>query len=805
MERHLTNLWTNQKGEVVLQYRNWDGDTPLDREEEVHKADWYFCLKAEDLEQAGRLAVWNLVSKVESDGEFVRVYCQNLGLNRWDRDRGMSDAATKIAAALAEAGIQTYEADITPHYRYFIENKLQMATKFKILFFDIETDDRNDGIEVGRDRIISWAGVDQQEKVYYYSGDEKRLLEHFHKTISDYDLISGWNSDRFDSPYLRKRAQLHGVKFFNFYHTQQVDLLQRFQELYHKDQAVAQGIRSYKLENVATYFLGSGKIPRESTWEMFENNPQKLKEYNIRDVEILRQLEDKLGILAQDIVKGNVLHSHVNAKVSGAALDLYAVHFANSRGIHLKTTPRLSRDSFSDNSYVGGHVFEPVVGLHEDVITLDAASLYPSQIRTYNISPETYRRRWNSGLLEPEDDGPFMKVSEAAAFDRETEIASPAGYIFTKEFGVIPSLVDYLVNWRNEIRKGRMAEIEDHNSPEYKNLYYIQYSVKTMANGLYGVLGSPMFRFYSTALAEAITIGGHHLVRTVAHLLRERGNEILYGDTDSVFVQLHHADNPAELENYVNEAYSKLAAEQFGVERSYLKMEYEKKFSKLLMVSKKRYAGLLDDGTLILQGLEAKKRDTIKFTADQQMNLIQHLLESDLDIPYLHEYVKHIKNRIMTGDVPRAELVVYKKLTKDPKEFIAYKKGGKLPFHCQIYLDFKDKYEDLQVGSYIPAILTSGKPLTGVHPDEDVDYDRAYYWNNRVFPPLMSILKIVAPDENWVGYEEIPESLRLRREKMKLKKENPELYAELYPRKSRKQKITQKRVALTEDGEPNLF
>ena len=261
MERHLTNLWTNQKGEVVLQYRNWDGDTPLDREEEVQPANWYFCIKTEDLDQAGRLAVWNLVNDVTPDGEFSRIYCQNLGLNRWDRERGMSDAATKLVDALREAGIQTYEADITPHYRYLIENKLTMATKFKILFYDIETDDRGEGIEVGRDQIISYAAIDQNKKVYYYSGDEKKLLEHFHRTIGDYDVIAGWNSDRFDGPYLRKRAQKHGVKFFDFYHTQQVDLLQRFQELYHKDQAVAQGIRSYKLENVATYFLDSGKIP----------------------------------------------------------------------------------------------------------------------------------------------------------------------------------------------------------------------------------------------------------------------------------------------------------------------------------------------------------------------------------------------------------------------------------------------------------------------------------------------------------------------------------------------------------------
>ena len=805
MERHLTNLWTNQKGEVVLQYRNWDGDIPLNRDLEVHKADWYFCIKTEDLDQAGRLATWNLVDKTEEENEFTRVYCQNLGLNRWDRDRGMSDSATKLAAGLADAGIQTYEADITPHYRYLIEHNLKMATKFKTLFFDIETDDRGDGIEIGRDRIISYAAMDQRGKTFYYSGDEKKTLEHFMKTIDEYDLISGWNSDRFDSPYIRKRAQQLGVKAYPLYQTQQVDMLQRFQELYHKDQAVAQGIRSYRLENVATYFLGTGKIPRGSTWDMFINAPDDLKKYNIRDVEILKQLEEKLGIIAQDIVKGNVLNSHVNAKVSGAALDLYAVHFANGRGIHLKTTPRLNRDQFSDNSYVGGHVFEPVVGLHHDVITLDAASLYPSQIRTFNISPETYQRRWNSGLLEPEDDGPFTKVGEPEDFDRSVSIASPAGYLFDREFGVIPSLVDYLVTWRNQIRKGRMAEITDHESSEYKNLYYIQYSVKTMANGLYGVLGSPMFRFYSTALAEAITIGGHHLIRTVAELMRERGNAILYGDTDSVFVQLKHGDNPTEIENYVNEKYAAIAAEQFGIERSYLKMEYEKKFATLLMVSKKRYAGLLDDGTMVLQGLEAKKRDTIKFTADQQMNLIQHLLESDLDIPYLHEYIAHLKNRILTGDVPRAELIVYKKLTKDPKEFTAFKKGGKLPFHCQVYLDYKDKYEDLAIGSYIPTLLTSGKPLAGVHPDEPDDYDHDYYWNNRVFPPLRSILEIVAPDEDWGAYEIVPEALKLRRAKMKLKKEDPEEYARQYPRKQRKQKIKQGEVTLTKDGAPDLF
>lgn len=87
----------------------------------------------------------------------------------------------------------------------------------------------------------------------------------------------------------------------------------------------------------------------------------------------------------------------------------------------------------------------------------------------------------------------------------------------------------------------------------------------------------------------------------------------------------------------------------------------------------------------------------------------------------------------------------------------------------------------------------------------EVEIDLTYYWNNRVFPPLMSILKIVAPDEDWAHYEVVPAALLERRKKMKLKKENPELYAELYPRKTKKQKIKQVEVELTVDGDPKLF
>lgn len=775
MERHNVAFHDDHNGNVHSYFRMWDGDQPGEKQHEtVSNYPWYFIIKTEDADRV-QSSVGHLVNKFQKEKgtDWTRVYCQNKNFSRWKRDKGEADAKMRILMELKDAGIQTYEADLATYQRYMIDEDIEMGQKFVTLYFDIETDDRGDGIEIGRDQIISFAAYDPlTKKTYYKSTDNERaLIKGMLKLFSKYDVIIGWNSEGFDLPYIRARAKYHELwdELYLLMGVQSLDLLAKFQETYGRDTEMVKKFRSFKLNDVASYFLGIGKIPRGSTWEMFTNEPEKLKEYNIRDVQLLDQLEGKTGIVDLSIIKAHICGARLNEKTSGRVLDQFIVRAANKRGVHYKSVLRNVVDeaeSFTA-SYVGGHVFTPVLGRHTNIHTFDFSSLYPSIIRTFNVSPETFLGKWESGLVEEEGNGPFTRVAEAKPLGRD--IGTPTNVSYAGERGVIPSLIHELVVIRNKMRKEEMPKL-DPSSFEYKNLDKKQYVYKILANSMYGIIGAPFFRYYHHAMAESITRTGHFLIKNASQFMRERGHETVYGDTDSIFVRIEDGTDPQALADELKVYQAELLKREFNIRESFMVMDYEKSFEKFLITGKKKYTGVLSDGKFVLTGFEAKKRDTIKIAAEAQLHLFDMIVKNDMDIDTVRAWLTELKKKILAGNIAPEEITIYKKLTKDPKEFVAFKKGGKLPAHAQVYLDAKDiLHEGLSVGQYIPFIATAGKPLQGVHPELwDGTCDYIYYWNTRVYAILKRVLEVAWPDEDWDQFDELTEA-QLKR---KLRKES---------------------------------
>ena len=154
---------------------------------------FYFYIDKEDIKKLEEFS--NLI-KIKEDDNFIKVY------------------ASKKTSEKIRTKMKTYEADLSLTKRFILDYNIQIENNLKILFFDIETDDSIGTIEIGRDKILSWAGIDSNGKIYYATSEnEKELLEKLKTVLQKHDIICGWNSSKFDLPYIKARFRYHNKSF----------------------------------------------------------------------------------------------------------------------------------------------------------------------------------------------------------------------------------------------------------------------------------------------------------------------------------------------------------------------------------------------------------------------------------------------------------------------------------------------------------------------------------------------------------------------------------------------------------------
>jgi len=247
----------------------------------------------------------------------------------------------------------------------------------------------------------------------------------------------------------------------------------------------------------------------------------------------------------------------------------------------------------------GGYVLDPKPGLYDDVIVLDFKSLYPSIIRTFKIDPI-------SRLLSA-----------------ESTIKTPNGYKFSAVRHFLPEFITELLEKRGEAKQKKDKQLSQ--------------AIKILMNSFYGVMGSYGCRFYHPDLPTAITGTGQYLLLGSKDFFEKDGYEVIYGDTDSLFVKLKKGEGGEKLETGkklaadLNIYWSRKLKSQFNVE-SFLEIEYEKYYRKFIITAargseggaKKRYAGLLvKDGKekLDFVGMEFVRSDWTKLAKDFQVEL----------------------------------------------------------------------------------------------------------------------------------------------------------------------------------------
>tara|TARA_B100001094_G_scaffold316845_1_gene358561 strand:- start:969 stop:3467 length:2499 start_codon:yes stop_codon:yes gene_type:complete len=505
--------------------------------------------------------------------------------------------------------------------------------------------------------------------VYVKCESELQLLHSFisHWATPSHtpDIITGWNTMFFDIPYLINRTvRLLGedvAKRFSpwgMLNRRTVRVMNReqntyditgighadYMELFQKYTYTAQ--ESYALNHIAHVILGEKKISYEeygTLHGLYKNDHQKFIDYNIKDVELVDRLEDKMGLITLMLTmayKGGVNYTDTFGVT--AIWDTIIYRYLHDRKVAMPfSEPKVK------TNYPGGYVKDPVVGLHEHVVSFDLNSLYPSIIMQYNMSPETIVDGNVMGIN-------IDKILDGYTLDNKGFAIGGNGQAFTVERkGMMPTLVDELYSERVVIKKQMIQaqkELQTVVPGDKQKLYDIerrisvaenqQMAIKILLNSLYGAMGNKYFRFFDQRIAEAITLSGQLTIRWAEVALNKYLNKVMGTntdyiiaiDTDSLYVNMSplveqvKPANPVDfldkvasdkLEPVLNAAYQELFGLMGGIDDRMV-MKREAIADRAIWTAKKRYILNVHDNEgvrykepkLKIMGIEAIKSST---------------------------------------------------------------------------------------------------------------------------------------------------------------------------------------------------
>lgn len=398
----------------------------------------------------------------------------------------------------------------------------------------------------------------------------------------------------------------------------------------------------------------------------------------------------------------------VMAAAVGFRVDSYLLRRAHMRG---ELIPRRNEQPFFP--YRGAIVLEPQPGLHENIVVLDFASMYPNLMRNYNLSPDT-----------------LLRLGESVP-DEETFVIPEVKHRFRKKpDGLYRLALSNLLTERSSIRKELLKL--DPRSSRYKELAERERAVKVIANACYGYAGWVGARWYVREVAESATaLGRDTITRTVAKA-KELGLRVIYGDTDSIFVENH----PEKVELLLEWAKSALDLE-IRPERSYTRV--------LFTEAMKRYAGLLNDGSLDIVGLEVVRGDWSEIARRLQEEVLVSVLRNRSPEEAV-EKVKSTIQKLKRGEIGVIDLAIRKGLTKPVTEYAV-----RSP-HVEVAKKLLKEGWDLKSGDQVAYVIVKGpgklyekaEPYSRVTSSQ-VDVD--YYVANQIKPAAMRILSVFGVSE----------------------------------------------------------
>ncbi len=477
-------------------------------------------------------------------------------------------------------------------------------------------------------------------------------------------------------------------------------------------------LADYRLETVAQHVLGRGKLIEEhgsgrgeEIQRLYRENPGALVDYNIEDARLVIEILQQEGLL--DLTIERSLLSGMQLDRVGASIASFDLVYLPALREHGFVAPSVDRER-KQVPVRGGAVLDSVHGLFRNVAVFDFKSLYPSLIRTFQLDPLSH------ALAEAAGEG----------VGSDAPIVAPHGARFAREGAILPAVIESFAS-RREAAKARGDRHADQ-------------AIKLMMNSMFGVLGSASCRFFDPDVANAITSFGQQMLSWTREIVEARGVRVLYGDTDSVFVELSEPDadpvaarDEAEvLRRLVEAEVETRIRDRYDTEpRLVLELEYVYDRFFLPQVrggrggSKKRYAGSID-GRLELVGLEAVRRDWPRLARRLQRGLLERLFRDEDPLPFARELADQLRAGALDDD-----LVYTKRLRKGALD----RYTAATPPHVQAARKLAERGE--APGGVIRYVITSGgpEPITfgGAIP---AGIDRKHYLEKVMRPVADAIL-----------------------------------------------------------------
>jgi DNA polymerase I len=479
-------------------------------------------------------------------------------------------------------------------------------------------------------------------------------------------------------------------------------------------------VKVKSIENVAA-FLGiklDAVLPDELELAEMWNSPRDRRMLvncaNANAHAILRMTERFLefGIELSSLTRMPL--DQVGTAAVGHRVDSYLIKEAYTQG-HL--IPPRSGQVYE--RYQGAIVLAPKEGLHENVVALDFASMYPNLMILYNLSPDTFVRS-----EEPADDDSCWTIEGL-------------GYRFRKTPpGLYKNALTNLISARNDVKK--KLRTESLTVTERRILQERERAIKVITNGCYGYAGWTGARWYVREVAESAAALGRKSISQVIDRCKEAGIPVIYADTDSVFVMRDEA-----------KVHSLL---RWVIENLHMDIRPDKDYRRVLFSeAKKRYAGLLTDGALDIVGMEVVRGDWSEIARRIQEKVIELVLREGSPSK-AKEYALSAIEELRRGGVPIRDLIIWKSLTKPIEE---YKVNAP---HVEVTKKYLRIGREVVPGDKIGYVITKkgtklyekAQPYFEVAPDQ---VDTEYYVSNQVVPAVARILGVfgIGQDELLLG------------------------------------------------------
>ena len=559
---------------------------------------------------------------------------------------------------------------------------------------------RKSGIEEGVNELLPGVKI-----VFYEETKEKEMILDTFELMKKYPLLITYNGDGFDLPYLYNRASRLGIdRQKNPLYMMRdsatltdgvhLDLYRTMSNRAFQIYAFGQKYSDFSLNSVSKGLLGEEKI--DYGVELNDLTLYQTANYCQNDARLTYNLTGFNNDLLMNllIVISRIARMPID-DISRMGVSqwirslLYYEHRQN--GILIPRRQELDNKSsnvvneavIKDKKFRGGLVVEPVEGIHFDVTVMDFASLYPSIIKVKNLSYETVR------------------CSHDAC--KKNTIPQTNHWVCTKKNGLtsvlIGSLRDLRVNYYKNMAKKDTLTVEE------KQLFtVVSQALKVILNASYGVMGAEIFPLYFLPAAEATTATGRHIILDTIDKCKESGIDVLYGDTDSLFVK---KPTPKQIEDIITKAKM-----DHNVE-----LEIEKEYRYVVLSGrKKNYLGVTKNGKVDVKGLTGKKSHTPPFIK----TLFYELLDILSEIKTAEEF-KRAKNKIsdkitecarkvQAKEIPLQDLAFNVMISKAPRDYTKT-----IPQHIRAAKQL-ESIREIKKGDIISYVKILNKP--GVRPIE---------------------------------------------------------------------------------------